>query len=170
MTFYDRYAAIAEKMNLEPCSQKAADMFGVTRATISTWNSKKTTPKGETIALMADKLGVSADYLLGRTDDPTDYTKGGIPIPVPDQTPSNTAASAKTVSFKKPVVNDNLIQLIGKLDASDRLRAEGVIQGLLMQDKYIYASELNAAHIRTDINVTSDMIDHDEKIMDDEDF
>ena len=32
-------------------------------------------PKGETVAIMADALHVSADYLLCRTNDPTDYCR-----------------------------------------------------------------------------------------------
>lgn len=167
MTFFDRYAKIAEQQNLEPCSQKAADLFGLTKATISTWNSKRTTPKGETVAKMADKLGVSADYLLGRTDDPTDFAKGKMPtvMSAPASEPQ------KTVVFKRPAQPDDvLIQLLNRLDASDRLRAEGVIQGLLMQEKYVQTALPNAAHVRTDVNVTSEMIAHDEQIMDDEDF
>ena len=161
MTFFDRYAAIAEKRNLDPCSQKAADLFGVTRAAISTWGSKKTTPNGETVATMADRLEVSTDYLLGRTDDPTDYAKGR---------PGMTDYHPKTVQYKAPSSSDPLLILVSKLDQSDRLRIEGVIQGMLMQDKYLPAQMPNAAHIRTDISVTSDMIEHDEEVMDDENF
>ena len=75
MSFYDRYAAIAEKRGLEPCSQKAASLFGSTKATISKWNTKDITPLGSTVAAIADALEVSTDYLLGRTDDPTDFAK-----------------------------------------------------------------------------------------------
>lgn len=160
MSFYDRYAAIAEKRGLEPCSQKAASMFGSTKATISKWNTKDITPLGNTVAAIADALEVSTDYLLGRTDDPTDYAKG--------KTKPADPAPQKTVAFQRPT--DNLIQLISKLDPSDRLRAEGVIQGMLMQDKYLTESLPNAAHVRTDVKVTPEMIAHDEDIMDDDNF
>lgn len=163
MTYYERYARIAEQMNLDPCSQQAADLFGLTKATISSWNIKSTTPKGETVAIMADKLGVSADYLLGRTDDPTDYVKGAAPV---------QPAPGKTVAFKKPAISDadaSILRLLNRLDATDRLRAEGVIQGLLMQDKYNTAMP-NAAHARTDIPVTPEMVAHDEDIMNSDEF
>ena len=160
MSFYDRYAAIAEKRGLEPCSQKAASMFGSTKATISKWNTKDITPLGNTVAAIADALEVSTDYLLGRTDDPTDYAKG--------KTKPADPAPQKAVAFQRPT--DNLIQLIGKLDPSDRLRAEGVIQGMLMQDKYLPESLPNAAHVRTDVKVTPEMITHDADIMDDDNF
>lgn len=161
MSFYDRYAAIAEKRGLEPCSQKAASLFGSTKATISKWNTKDITPLGNTVAAIADALEVSTDYLLGRTDDPTDFAKG-------KKKPADSAPQ-KTVTFPKPA-NDNLIQLISRLDPTDRLRAEGVIQGMLMQDKYLSGSLPNAAHVRTDVPVTPDMIAHDEDIMNDDDF
>ncbi len=153
MTFYERYAAIAEQQGLDPCSQKAADTFGLTRATISSWNTKKSTPKGETVARIADKFGVSADYLLGRTDDPTDFAKGKGP--------------AKTVAFRRP---DDVVQsLYARLDETDRLKVQGILQGLLMADKYA-SSMVDAAHVRTDTVVTDEMIAHDEQIMDDDDF
>lgn len=74
MRFYDQYERICNKKGIEPCSQSAAEMFNVTRATISQWNSRNKAPKGETVRIIADALEVSADYLLGRTNDPTDYT------------------------------------------------------------------------------------------------
>ncbi len=116
---------------------------------------------GNTVAAVADALEVSTDYLLGRTDDPTDYAKG--------KTKPADPAPQKTVSFQRPAADSNLMQLISKLDPADRLRAEGVIQGMLMQDKYL-DSLPNAAHVRTDVKVTPEMIAHDEDIMDGDDF
>lgn len=116
MTFYDRYAAVCAQRGLDPCSQKAADLFHVTRATISTWGKRANAPKGETVAIIADKLQVSADYLLGRTEDQTDHTQ-------------NQGATAPT----KP---DPLLAAIARLDDTDKLRVEAYIEGLLAHDKY----------------------------------
>lgn len=159
MSFYERYAKIAETYDLDPCSQKAADLFGVTKATISSWNVKSTTPKGETVAVIADKLGVSADYLLGRTEDPTDFAK-------------QPAADEKATPVKRsaiPGVSSSFLLLYSQLDKEDKLKVEGVIQGLLMHKKYT-AAFANAAHARTDVQITPDMIEHDEAIMDDDNF
>ena len=150
--FFDRYSAQVEKSGLDPCSQKAADMFDVTRSTISAWNTKDITPKGDTVARIADKLGVSTDYLLGRTDDPRDYTK---------ETPADDAGGEKVVMFEP-----GIMKLYRKLDAKDRLKAEGVIQGMLMQDKY--TDQLNAAH--SGESATPDDEAHDDGIMGDPDF
>ena len=146
MTFYDRYEQIAEKIGLDPCSQRAADLFDVTRSTISSWGSKGTTPKGETVALMADNLHVSADYLLGRTDDPTDYAKGAVRdekvMPLPQrEIPEPTSKRAT------PTADESIMKLIASLDSADRLRAEGVIQGMLMQDKYVHTPKQDSAPV-----------------------
>ncbi|MDE7223500.1 MAG: helix-turn-helix domain-containing protein [Acetatifactor sp.] len=91
MRFYDQYEKIRNKKGIEPCSQLAAEMFGVTRATISQWNSRDKVAKGETVRIIADALGVSADYLLGRTNNPTDYTNPNTAAnkdeTIPDLTP-----------------------------------------------------------------------------------
>ena len=166
MTFYERYAAVASENGIDPCSAKAAEMIHTTKSAPSMWKRKNTTPKGDTVATIADAFHVSADYLLGRTDDPTDYCNSDIPRkPLQD--------APKTVPFPQGTNNqmDPLYLLCGRLDASDRLKVHGVIQGLLMHEKYS-ASEnvLNAAHARTDIDVTPKMVSHDEEIMQSEDF
>ena len=148
MTFFDRYAGLMEEKGLDPGSQSSADMMGVTRSAISIWKRKGTTPKGDTVAKMADVLRVSADYLLGRTTDPTDYARKG---------------SGKVVPIQPAIM-----KLYSRLDSADRMKAEGVIQGMLMQDKY--TEGLKAAHVRTDIDVTDDMIAADNAMMDDSDF
>ena len=167
MTFYERYAAIAEKRGLKPGSEKAASMFGSTKSTVSKWKTNNITPIGDVVARIADAFDTSADYLLGRTDDQTDHTKETAAAPDPEKSdvgvilfPDNNAES------------DSIMRLISRLDPSDRLRVEGVIQGMLMQEKYNPAPESlpNAAHVRTDIRPTKDMISHDEGIMDDDDF
>lgn len=171
MTFYERYAKIAEQHDLDPCSQKAADLFGLTRSTISSWNVKATTPKGETVAVIADKLDVSTDYLLGRTDDPTDFTKLGFMNP--PEKPDSSKPDVKVTPIRQPSVpgvSQTVLLLFSRLDDTDRLKAEGVIQGMLMQDKYTAAALPNAAHTRTDIQVTAEMIAHDEDIMNDDNF
>ena len=151
MTFFDRYAGLMEEKGIDPGSQTAADMMGVTRSAISIWKRKGTTPKGDTVAKMADVLHVSADYLLGRTNDPTDYARKGSGTVVPMRTPTAP-----------------ILKLYSRLDSADRMKAEGVIQGMLMQDKY--TDQLKAAHVRTNIDVTDDMIAADNAVMNDSDF
>lgn len=146
MRFYDQYAQICNKQGIEPCSQKAADMFGVTRATISKWNSRNKAPMGETVRLIADALGVSADYLLCRTDDPTDYSNpdliAEVAGPVLNEFDGNVE---KAVAFQKAAAADakaererrpRILDLYERLDATDRIRVEAYIEGMLTGDKY----------------------------------
>ena len=76
-------------------------------------------PKGEMISRIADVFHVSADYLLGRTDDPKDYTKL-----------SQGHENDQTQEFVR------FQMLWQQLDHEDRIRLEGVVQGLLCAEKY----------------------------------
>ena len=154
MKFFDRYSQVCKERNIDPCSQAAADMFGISRSTISSWNTKNTFPKGETVAAIADALGVSADYLLCRTDDPTDYANGdliaSVAGPVLDEFDGDVE---KAVKFQRAVAEDaareyanrgrtspTIIRLYEQLDEIDRSKAEAFVQGLLAADKYTAAA------------------------------
>ncbi len=73
--FFDRYNALCRMHNppIDPCGRQIAKIIGINNSTATTWKQNGTTPKGETIRAIADFFGVSADYLLDRTDDQTDY-------------------------------------------------------------------------------------------------
>lgn len=145
MTFFERYAKLCEDRGIDPCSQKAAEAIGVTRATISSWNKKNTTPNGETVAVIAKALNVSSDYLLGRTDDPTDYSDddliASIAGPVLDHFNGDVK---KAVAFQRAVAEDaarerkqpEFIKLYSRLDDVDKAKAEAFMNGLLAADKY----------------------------------
>ncbi|MBO4732099.1 MAG: helix-turn-helix transcriptional regulator [Spirochaetaceae bacterium] len=144
MTFYERYERICSEHSLDPCSQKAADLIGTTRSTISVWRTKKTMPKAEFITAIANAYGVSADYLLGRTDDPTDYSNqeliASMSGPVLDELNGDVK---KAVEFHKAVDEDvkkegkpHILVQYEKLDEIDQVKADAFIQGLLSADKY----------------------------------
>lgn len=128
MNFYEQYKAICSEKGIDPCSQRAAEMFGVTRAAISSWKMKNTMPKGETVAAMANVLNVSADYLLCRTSDPTDYSS------------QNMAAAGVSPALKQSNDDKNefpkILSLYNQLDYFDRIRVEAYIEGILTKDKY----------------------------------
>lgn len=70
MTFFDRYAKCCQERDISPMSQAAAEQLGCTKANISAFAKKGTTPKGEVVAGAARMLDISADYLLGLIDEP----------------------------------------------------------------------------------------------------
>lgn len=49
--------------------RKLSEIVGVTETMISRWISGSSVPKANHIVYLADALGVSADYILGRTDN-----------------------------------------------------------------------------------------------------
>jgi transcriptional regulator with XRE-family HTH domain len=122
MSFFERYAATCTEHGIEPCSQRAADLFGISRSTISSWNTKNTFPKGETVAAIADALGVSADYLLGRTDNPIGY--------------ANSAPVVEDVSRDYMGAIPDFVSKFRMLDDVDKAKAEAYLDGLLSADKY----------------------------------
>jgi len=114
LTFYQRYIELCEDQGKVPCSQFMADALGVQKATITLWGRNGNIPKGDTLSKMADIFGVSTDYLLLRTDDPTP----------PNNKEALDAATRRTIAK------------IQRLDAADRARIETLLDGMLMTTKY----------------------------------
>lgn len=154
MRFYDRYSQLCTERGIEPCSQVAADMFGVSKSTISSWNTKNTFPKGDTVAAVADALGVSSDFLLGRTDDPTDYSDGDVIASLAGPVLDEFNGDAKRAAdFQRAVAEDaakdrrrsiSYPTQYYLLDEIDKAKADAYIEGLLAADKYHAAREKNA--------------------------
>lgn len=146
MKFYDNYALACYKQGIEPCSQRAAEMFGVTKAAISQWNSRDKAPMGETVRIIADALGVSTDYLLCRTEDPTDYSNPDLIAEIAGPVLSEFNGDVeKAVAFQRAVAADakaerekapRILTLYERLDDMDRIRVEAYIEGMLTGEKY----------------------------------
>ena len=107
MSFFEKYAELCRKNGYKPISADISAKIGVARSTISLWNQKDLTPKAEQLVNIANLFDVSTDYLLDRTDDPTDYTRH----------------KAGPTGFEK-------------LDEMDKVRVEAYITGLLTSEKY----------------------------------
>lgn len=123
MTFFDRYEKLCLARGYKPGSQQAAEAIGTNRGTVSAWKTSGSPPKTEYLVAIADVYGVSVDYLLCRTDDPTDYTKAG----------SDAAAKTGREGVKPTPAG---VALYNRLDAADKGKAEAFMQGLLAQDTY----------------------------------
>lgn len=54
-------------------------LLGLNEATISNYVNSARLPSLVVLQAMADRLGVTADYLLCRTDDPKGYTQADFP-------------------------------------------------------------------------------------------
>ena len=67
MTFPERIAAIRKNSKLS--QEKFGELAGVSQRTVAFWEAGERMPSHATISTLADRLGVSVDYLLGRTDE-----------------------------------------------------------------------------------------------------
>lgn len=137
MTFYDRYETICLREGIKPVSAAAAEMLNVTRATITQWKTKNFVPKGDTVKIMADVLHVSADYLLGRTDDPTDFAnRAPAPEPLTETTVSVIAQETENDVQQEKMRASRIWKLYNQLDQLDRVKLDAYLAGLLSADKY----------------------------------
>lgn len=55
--------------------EQLAHLLQTTKGTISNYENGHSTPSNEMLVLLAEKLDVTSDYLLGRTDKPHPITK-----------------------------------------------------------------------------------------------
>ena len=64
--FPERFRYLRKSKNL--AQSQLANLIGVDRSTISSYESNIRQPSLDTLSRIADVFGVSTDYLLGRTD------------------------------------------------------------------------------------------------------
>lgn len=141
MSFYDRYEKVCLAAGIKPVATSTAALFNVTRATITQWKTKNLVPKGDTVKIMADALHVSADYLLGRTDDPTDFANL-TPAPAPekpDETPIIEIPRVEEEAQQEKMKASRIWKLYNQLDQLDRAKLDAYLAGLLSADKYTEA-------------------------------
>ena len=69
MTFPERIAAIRKELKFS--QEKFGELAGVSQRTVAFWEAGERMPSHATISALADRLNVSVDYLLGRTDTRT---------------------------------------------------------------------------------------------------
>ncbi len=63
--------------------KEVAIALGVKQPTVSAWENGHKDPTVENLAALADLYSTTVDYLLGRTDDPTDYENGDLIASLP---------------------------------------------------------------------------------------
>lgn len=73
--FAQRLIKTRIQQNLQ--AKDLAEQIGVTKSLISKYETTAATPSLATIIAIADRLGVSIDYLVGRTDDPRIDSRDG---------------------------------------------------------------------------------------------
>ena len=132
MTFWERYEKLCIENGYKPGSEQAAQALGTNRGTISAWKTSGKPPKTEYLVAVADVYGVSTDYLLGRTNESTDYTNPELCAGKKKAAASQRATADDVESEATPMG----VTLYLQLDENDKSKAEGFMQGLLSQKKY----------------------------------
>ena len=67
MTFPERITAIRKDLKLS--QEKFGELANVSQRTVAFWEAGQRMPSHAVIFSLADRLGVSVDYLLGRSDE-----------------------------------------------------------------------------------------------------
>lgn len=144
MSFWERYEKLCLDSGYKPGSEQAAQILGTNRGTISAWKKSGNPPTTDLLIRIADAYGVSTDYLLERTDDPTDYANPDLLAELAGaQLDALGGDVKKAVALQRATADDVRreatpmgVQLYAQLDDADKGKAEGYMQGLLSQDKY----------------------------------
>lgn len=141
--------------------EELGNIVGVGKSTVRKWeNGMIANMRRDKILKVSEALGVSPAYLMGWE-------------PVSDEDIGNAFA------------NDNLFDIIDNIPALsphekshftnylqlleiNRKKADNYVEQLLSIQEMDKALELNAAHARTDIEVTEEMKKHDDDIMNDD--
>lgn len=63
-----------ERMKKNLSQEELGKIFSITQQAVNKWESGKSSPDPEMIRNLTDFFGCTADYLIGRTDDPTPPT------------------------------------------------------------------------------------------------
>lgn len=66
-----------KKLGRKVTQDEAAQMFKIASSTYKRWEQGVGKLNGEILCMIADKYGVSVDYLICRTNDPTPYPPVG---------------------------------------------------------------------------------------------
>lgn len=66
---------VAVRKSLGLSQEKFGEMVNMSQRSVAAWESGDRTPSFATLSALADQLGVTVDWLLGRTDVKTDTKK-----------------------------------------------------------------------------------------------
>lgn len=147
--FFDLFEKLCKDKEISPT--RASAEIGFSKGSVSYWRRKykegvDAKPDVYTAQKIADYFDVSVDYLLGRTDDPTNYESGDVisslagPVLDHFNGDAKLAAEAQRAIEEDALSERNRIPEFYKqyllLDEIDRAKAEAFVSGLLASDKY----------------------------------
>lgn len=83
-----------------------AQKLGISKGSVAMWETNKRTPSTETLIRLADLFGVTTDYLLGRSENPTPDS--------PANAPQDASRTANLLSAFEQLDTDNQDIIIGE--------------------------------------------------------
>ena len=138
MTISQKILALMEEKNIK--QKQLADYTGISTSAISDWKKKGTNPSVDKIGLIADCLGVSIDYLLGRTDQPNGYNNNESSFNNSGSNNNQNIGNGNIITTNTPDnkqtdIYSDLIEHLEALSKSEKLRAVADMTDLL-EEKY----------------------------------
>lgn len=150
---------IERKMTLEDLAKSV----GVSRQTIQRYESGVIgNIPSDKIELIARALDTSPAYLMGWEQIDTNFSGKEAPKEIYDKFKNNVS--------KFHGEHKELLNIYEKLSSPNQKRVFTYSKNLLMNQQMEEELAVQAAHERTDIEVTDEMRQHDDDIMDDENF
>ena len=150
---------IERKMTLEDLAKSV----GVSRQTIQRYESGVIgNIPSDKIELIARALDTSPSYLIGWEQIDTNFSGKEAPKEIYDKFKNNVS--------KFHGEHKELLDIYEKLSSPNQKRVFTYSKNLLMNQQMEEELAVQAAHERTDIEVTDEMRQHDDDIMDDENF
>ena len=125
MDIYDRIHQIMVSKNITAAT--VCKNTGISSALMTQWKQRKQNPSGTKLQKVADYLGVSVDYLLGRDSNDTQSGKS-----------SNEESDKKSASAAIELTENesNLLTAYRQLNAEGKTRAEHSIFDLASNELY----------------------------------
>ena len=164
MTFGEKLKAARIESGLK--QSELAKKLNTTGNTISNWENNVSKPDLDTLSYICGILHVTASYFLQATIPEDEVSISELKLVkkyryITEHSPSG----AKTIN----AVLENEYAIAEQLEKQkDRIEELETSQATVIDIQPHL--EVNAAHLRTDIEVTEEMIKHDDDIMDDDDF
>lgn len=146
-------------MTLEELGNKV----GVGKSTVRKWETGMiANMRRDKIAKVASALETSPAYLMGWEQIDSNFSGKEAPKEIYDKSQNNVS------KFHRE--HKELLDIYEKLSSSNQKRVFTYSKNLLMNQQMEEELTVQAAHERTDIEVTDEMRQHDDDIMDDENF
>lgn len=176
------------RTELEMTAEDLAELIGKSRATVYRYENGDIEDLPITVIdPLASALNTTPAYLMGWSDDPNDYDSdeygdidarlfnGDVKAEIDFDNALELDHRNEIMEFHQKLKNItppemDVIDEYRKLNDSGKDKAYEYVRDLSENPRYCIQQDLQAAHERTDIEVSKELIAHDDDIMNDDNF